>query len=86
LSIQDFFVVTESCNFYDFRNGLPILGHWKRYESSPVQIELSMQIPNDHNECGSSMNCEHHAAERGSSVGNQTLSNGEHVVVAYKAK
>ena len=51
-----------------------------------MQIELSMQIPEDHNEGGGAVNCQHHAAKSGRTVGNQALSNGEHVVVAHKAK
>ena len=51
-----------------------------------MQIELSMQIPEDHNEGGCSVNGQHHAAKSGRAVGNQTLAYGEHVVVAHKAQ
>ena len=51
-----------------------------------MQIELSMQIPEDHNEGGGAVNRQHHAAKSSRSVGNQALANGEHVVVAHKAQ
>ena len=51
-----------------------------------MQIELSMQIPEDHNEGGCAVNRKHHAAKSGRAVGNQALADGEHVVVAHKAK
>ena len=63
-----------------------ILRRGRRYESAPMQIELSMQIPEDHNEGGCSVNGQHHAAKSGRAVGNQALAYGEHVVVAHKAQ
>ena len=63
-----------------------ILRRGRRYESAPMQIELSMQIPEDHNEGGCAVNRKHHAAKSGRAVGNQALADGEHVVVAHKAK
>ena len=63
-----------------------ILRRGRRYESAPMQIELSMQIPEDHNEGGGAVNRKHHAAKSGRTVGNQALAYGEHVVVAHKAQ
>ena len=63
-----------------------ILRRGRSYESAPMQIELSMQIPEDHNEGSGTVNGKHHAAKSSRTVGNQALANGEHVVVAHKAK
>ena len=59
---------------------------WRSDESAPMQVELSVQIPNDHNEGDGAVNRQHHAAKSGRTVGNQALANGEHVVVAHKAQ
>ena len=84
--VQDF-MPGESATTRQYRAiFLLLLRLRRRYESAPVQIELSMQIPEDHNEGGGAVNCQHHAAKSGRTVGNQALSNGEHVVVAHKAK
>ena len=63
-----------------------ILRHWRSYESASMQLELSMQITDDHNEAGGAVNHQHHAAKSGRTVGNQARANSEHVVVAHKAK
>ena len=51
-----------------------------------MQVVLSVQVPDDHNEGCGAVNRQHHAAKSGRAVGNQALANGEHVVVAHKAK